>query len=225
MISFFGRPPYPPSAGHAFQFLQPLDRLLHRGHVGEQSAQPALVDVEHLAAGGFFGDGFLRLALGADEQHVLALRGHFAHIAGGVLEQLQGLLQVDYVDAVAFAKDVFFHLWIPALGLVPEVNAGFEQFFHRYCGQTTSLRLYNPLSMRRRRRGPKRDLRRERNGKRLHTTYGAGHQRPAPHVKKLTAWRTGTVCARPFGRTSCARAERGSRVRRPSFFSRDRSSR
>ncbi len=22
-------------------------------------------------------------------------------------------------------KDVFFHLWIPALGLVPEVNAGF----------------------------------------------------------------------------------------------------
>jgi hypothetical protein len=95
-----------------------------------KSAQPALVDVEHLAAGGFFGDGFLRLALGADEQHVLALRGHFDYIAGRVFEELQRLLQIDDVDTVTFAKDVFFHLWIPALGLVPEVNAGFEQFFH-----------------------------------------------------------------------------------------------
>ena len=139
MTSFFG------PAGvaafdrrHGFQFLEPLDGLLHRQHVGEQAAQPALVDVVHLAAGGFFGDGFLRLALGADEEHVLALRGHLAHEPRGVLEHLQGLLQVDDVDSVAFAEDVFFHLRIPALGLVPEVNAGFEQFLHRYCGQTTS---------------------------------------------------------------------------------------
>ena len=95
-----------------------------------RSAQPALVHVEHLAAVGFFGDGFLRLALGADKQDRLALRGHFHYITGGVLEELQGLLQVDDVDTVTFAKDVFLHLWIPALGLVPEVNAGFEQFFH-----------------------------------------------------------------------------------------------
>ena len=115
---------------HLLQFLEPLDRLLHRHHVGEQAAQPALIDIVHLAAGGFFGDGFLRLALGADEQDVLALRGHFDYIPGGVLEQLQGLLQVDDVDSVTFAEDVFLHLWIPALGLVPEVNAGFEQFFH-----------------------------------------------------------------------------------------------
>ncbi len=74
--------------GHLFQFLQALDRLLHRDHVGEEAAQPALVDVEHLAAVGFFGDGFLRLALGADEQHRLTLRGHFHYISGCVLEQL-----------------------------------------------------------------------------------------------------------------------------------------
>ena len=47
-----------------------------------------------------------------------------------VFEQLQRLLQIDDVDPVTFAKDVFFHLWIPALGLVPEVNACFEQFLH-----------------------------------------------------------------------------------------------
>ena len=95
-----------------------------------KSAQPALIHVEHLAAVGFFGDGFLRLALGADEQNRLALRRHFDHIARRVLEELQGFLQIDDVDTVTFAKDVFLHLWIPALGLVPEVNAGFEQFFH-----------------------------------------------------------------------------------------------
>ena len=80
-ISFLARPSVGAFGGHLLQFLQPLDGFLHRGHVGEQSAQPALVHVEHLAAGGFFGDGFLRLALGADEQDRLALRGHFAYIA------------------------------------------------------------------------------------------------------------------------------------------------
>ena len=61
--------------GHIIQFLKALDRLLHRDQVGEQAAQPALVDVEHAAAVGFFRDGVLRLALGADEQNHLALRG------------------------------------------------------------------------------------------------------------------------------------------------------
>ena len=61
-----------------------------------------------------------------------------AHKTGGILEHFQGFLQVDYVDSVAFAEDVFLHLRIPALGLVPEVNTGFEQFLHGYCGQTAS---------------------------------------------------------------------------------------
>ena len=116
--------------GHGFQLFQPLDGFLNRQHVGEQTAQPALVHVIHLAARGFFGHRFLRLALGADEQHVLALGRHFADEAGGVLEHFQRLLQIDDVNAVAFSENVFFHFRIPALGLVPEVNASFEQFFH-----------------------------------------------------------------------------------------------
>src|SRR5207302_103938 len=109
---------------------------------GEQSAQPALVYVIHLAACGLFRHRFLRLAFGTDEQYVLSLRGHLAHESGRVLKHLQGLLQVDNVDSVTFAEDVFLHLWIPALGLVPEVNACFEQFFHRYCWQTTSSSIW-----------------------------------------------------------------------------------
>jgi len=71
--------------GHRVQFLQTFDGFLYRGHVGEQSAQPALIHVILLAARGFFGDSFLRLALGAHEQHALALRGHLTDVAHGVL--------------------------------------------------------------------------------------------------------------------------------------------
>jgi hypothetical protein len=39
-------------------------------------------------------------------------------------------LQVDDVNAIALAKDVFLHLWVPAPYLVAEVNAGLQQLFH-----------------------------------------------------------------------------------------------
>ncbi len=58
---------------------------------------------------------------------------------GGLLEHLQGLLQVDDVNAVALAEDVLLHLGVPALGLMPEVNSRFEQLLHGDSGQTTSL--------------------------------------------------------------------------------------
>jgi hypothetical protein len=41
-------------------------------------------------------------------------------------------LQIDDVNAVSGAEDKGFHLRIPALGLMTEVNAGFKQFFHCY---------------------------------------------------------------------------------------------
>ncbi len=152
---FFLRTAFPVVlGGHGFEFFQALDRLLHRQHVGEQPAQPALIDIVHAAARRFLGNGFLRLPLGSDEQNRFAARRHLAHVAHRVFEQLQSLLQIYNVDPIAFAKDVFFHLWIPALGLVPEMNACFEQFLHANRRQKTSywFRL-GPC------RGPKRNLR------------------------------------------------------------------
>ena len=49
------------------------------------------------------------------------------------------LPQVDDVDAVPFAEDVFLHLRVPALGLVAEVNARLQQILHRDRGQTCLL--------------------------------------------------------------------------------------
>ena len=125
--------------GHLIEFLKALHRFLHGDPVGEEAAEPALVDVEHAAAGGFFGDGVLRLALGADEQHDFALGGEFGDELRRLLEHLEGLLQIDDVNAVALAEDVLLHPWIPALGLMPEVDSGFEQLLHGDSGQTTSL--------------------------------------------------------------------------------------
>ena len=48
----------------------------------------------------------------------------------GVLEDLDRLLQVDDVDAVALAVDEFLHLRVPPLGLVAEMHPGFQQFLH-----------------------------------------------------------------------------------------------
>src|SRR5205085_5803023 len=91
------------------------------------------------AALGFFRDGILRLALGADEQDGAPFRRRLLHELRRVFEHLERLLQVNDVNAVALAEDVFLHLGVPALGLVPEVDARFEQLFHGDVRQTTSL--------------------------------------------------------------------------------------
>ena len=56
---------------HRFDVLELLDRLLDRLIVGQQAAEPAVVDVILSAAFGFFLDRVLRLAFGADKQDLL----------------------------------------------------------------------------------------------------------------------------------------------------------
>ena len=48
----------------------------------------------------------------------------------GAVDEGQGLLQVDDVDAVALGEDEALHLRVPATGLVPEVDAALEQLLH-----------------------------------------------------------------------------------------------
>src|SRR6185369_8775317 len=76
------------------------------------------------------GHGILRLPLGADKENRLAAGAQVGHKLRRVFEQLQRLLQVDDVNPIALAEDVFLHLGIPALGLMPEVNTRFEQLLH-----------------------------------------------------------------------------------------------
>jgi hypothetical protein len=70
------------------------------------------------------------LPLCADKENDLALPNEVSDELGGFLEELEGLLKIDDVDAVALTKDVLLHLGIPALRLVAEVDAGLQEFLH-----------------------------------------------------------------------------------------------
>src|SRR6185436_3970615 len=119
-----------PRVAHVLEALQVIDRLADRREVRERAAQPPLVHVEHPAAGGLVGDGLLRLLLRADEQDRPPGGRQVAREPLRVPELLEGLLQVDDVDAVPLPEDVLRHLRVPALGLVAEVDPGLEEFLH-----------------------------------------------------------------------------------------------
>ena len=69
---------------------------------------------------------------------MLAFGRQILHELRRLFEHLQRLLQIDNVDPVALTEDVFLHLGVPALRLMPEVNTRFEQLLHGDVSQTTS---------------------------------------------------------------------------------------
>ena len=72
---------------------------------------------------------FLRLALGADEQHDAALGDEVLDEVARLLQRDVGLAEIDDGNALAMIEDVGLGARIPALGLVPEMHAGIEQVF------------------------------------------------------------------------------------------------
>ena len=114
----------------AAQLVQVLDPLGDRAPVGEQAAEPAVVDVRHADALGLLLDGVLGLLLRADEEDGAAALGEVAHEALRLLEALERLLQVDDVDAAALAEDEAAHLRVPAARLVAEVDSGLQELSH-----------------------------------------------------------------------------------------------
>jgi hypothetical protein len=116
---------------HGLQLAQASEAPLDGGEVGEQATQPALVDVKHAAALRLFGNGVLRLTLGADEQHGAALAGEIGDEVERLAIETSRATKVDDVDAVPLAEDVGLHLRIPPFGLVAEVDAGLQEVLHR----------------------------------------------------------------------------------------------
>jgi hypothetical protein len=68
-----------------------------------------------------------------------AVRGSILYKLARVFKHLERFLQVDDVNAVAFPKDVLFHLRVPALGLVAKVDTRLKQLLHGDVSQNTSL--------------------------------------------------------------------------------------
>ncbi len=124
---------------HLLELLQALDRLLDGLKVRQHAAEPPRVDVEGSAALGLLADGVLGLLLRADEEHLPTLRGEVADEVVGVAEELDGLLEVNDVDAVPGTENVGLHLGVPSARLMAEVHPGFEQVLHRDIGHTSYL--------------------------------------------------------------------------------------
>ncbi len=118
----------------ALEIVQAADALVDRLEVGQQTTEPAVVDVGHARRLGDVLDGVTGLLLGADEQHGPAAVGELAGELAGLLEQRVGLEQVDDVDAGALIVDETAHLGVPAARLVTEVDAGLQQFRDAYFG-------------------------------------------------------------------------------------------
>src|SRR6185436_6495755 len=123
---------------HRLKLLETLDGLLYGLEVGEQAAQPALVNVVLTSSLSFLAHRILRLSLRANKEDGLAavFCDCSAYKSERVAKHSLRLLQVNNVNAVALAKDVFLHLRIPAPNLVAEVHSGFQKFFHRNRNQT-----------------------------------------------------------------------------------------
>ncbi len=101
------------------------------GPVGEHTAEPALGHIGHAAAAGFFGDSFLRLALGANKEDHAAIADGLAHQIVGGGQGFDRLLKVNDVDAIALGEDEGAHGGVPFVGAMTEMDTTFQQGFHR----------------------------------------------------------------------------------------------
>ena len=112
---------------HLLDLAHAGDGLADRGIVGQRSAKPTVHDIGLFVFIGHLAQRLLGLLLGADKQN-LAPAGHgVIKKLAGLLQPLQGLLQVNDVDAAAPSEQILAHLGVPAFGAVPEVKSGFEQ--------------------------------------------------------------------------------------------------
>src|SRR3954451_1907736 len=111
----------------ALEVVQALDALVDRLEVGQQAAQPAMVDVRHAARLGDALDVVAGLLLGPDEQDGPAAGGEVVDELLGLAQQALGLQEVDDVDPAALAPDEAAHLRVPTARLVTEVDSGLQQ--------------------------------------------------------------------------------------------------
>ena len=115
---------------HLLQFPQAIDGPFHRLVVGQQSAQPAQVDIRHLTALGFFPDYLLCGALCPHEQYLALVGRQLADKIQGFLEHGLGLLKVDDMYFISVAVQVCGHFRIPIAGLVAKMYTRLQHFSH-----------------------------------------------------------------------------------------------
>jgi len=77
-----------------------------------------------------FLDRFLGLLLAADEQDLPATTCDLLQKLGRAMQLLHGLIEINDINLVPLLKDERLHLGVPALGLVPKMDARFKKLGH-----------------------------------------------------------------------------------------------
>jgi hypothetical protein len=90
---------------HLLDLAHAGDGLADRLVVGQRAAEPAVDHEGLLGLGGDGLEGFLRLLLGADEEDLAAAGDGVIDELAGLLQAVEGLLEVDDVDAVLLPED------------------------------------------------------------------------------------------------------------------------
>ena len=119
------------SLGGSLKLTHALDGRTDRLGVGERAAEPALGDVELADGSRAVLNEFGNLLLGGDEEDVLTGENGVAEELGSFVEESDALGEVDDVDTVALVEDITFHLRVPTLRLVTEVETGVEHILER----------------------------------------------------------------------------------------------
>ncbi len=96
---------------------------------------------------GCFCNRILRLALGTDKEYLAATGRSLAYKIERAGKERHGLRKIQNMDAIAIAKDVRLHFWIPAVCLVSKVCASFQELVHgdSRCRHGDSLLPVGPL--------------------------------------------------------------------------------
>src|SRR5699024_9497992 len=115
-----------------FQLFHPLNTFGNSGEVGEHTAQPTMVYVWHANTCSLLNDRALSLPLGAHKGNSSTVRNGFFDELIGTVNERQGLLQVNNINAIAFCQDKTLHLRVPATCLVAEVDTGIQHFPQGY---------------------------------------------------------------------------------------------
>lgn len=97
-----------------FELFEALEPGANGREVGQGAAEPALGDIVHFNIANALFDDALCLALGSDEANIFAAGDGFGEELASEQQPLHSLFDIDDVDAVAFAINVWRHLRVPA---------------------------------------------------------------------------------------------------------------
>ena len=89
-----------------------------------------MVDIVLTGTSCFFSNCVLGLFLGPNEQEDTTVLSFFFNKIVSVVDHLNGLLQIDDVDAITFRKDIRLHLRVPTTGLMTKMYTSFKKLFH-----------------------------------------------------------------------------------------------